>query len=119
MARPKKYAERTVVAFADGTFDAIAEVLAPAEDRSDFVREAVALTLSVRSGDFYPDLRHYLLSGETLASFCANAIRRAVEERKRALADIGVEPAIAPSHVPKTRHPKRSIRKTTHPQRQK
>lgn len=113
MARPKKYAERTVVAFAEGTFDAIAQALASSEDRSDFVRDAVALTLAVRTSDFYADLRRYLLSEETLAEFCASAIRRAVQERKTALAGIGVEPAMPQSGARKARQPKQPGRKTT------
>jgi len=119
MARPKQYAERTVVAFAEGTFDAIARTLAPEEDRTDFIREAVTLGLVIRAGDFYEDLRRYLLSEETLPDFCAGAIRRAVQERKTALAQIGVEPTGRPGRVKKSRVGKPLSQRPTRPRRGK
>lgn len=41
MGRRKKFAEKCIAAFTAGTFDAISEVLADDEDRTDFIREAV------------------------------------------------------------------------------
>ena len=41
MGRRKKFAEKCVAAFTAGTFEAINEVLASDEDRTDFIREAV------------------------------------------------------------------------------
>lgn len=41
MGRKKQWAENMVARFVAGTFTRIAAVLAPAEDRTDFVREAV------------------------------------------------------------------------------
>ena len=41
VGRKKRWAEDMVARFAEGTFDRIAAVLAPGEDRTDLVREAV------------------------------------------------------------------------------
>ena len=113
MARPKRFAEMTMARFPDGTFADIDAVLLPDEDRASFIRNAVESEIARRSQDFYADLRQYLLVGEGELDFCLNAIRRAVQERKTALAEIGVEPAIPPGRARKTRQPKRPARKTT------
>jgi len=41
MARPKQYVEDMLARFRLGTFERIAALLKPGEDRADFVREAV------------------------------------------------------------------------------
>jgi hypothetical protein len=48
MGRKLKYPEKAVCAFKRGTFAAIEAVLDETEDRTDFVREAVAKELARR-----------------------------------------------------------------------
>jgi phosphopantothenate synthetase len=87
MSRPKKFAERTVVAFPADTFAEIAKLSLEGEDRTDFIRAAVELEASIRALDIYPDLRSHLMANETVADFCIKAIRKAVAQRKRALSE--------------------------------
>jgi hypothetical protein len=93
MARPKKFAERTVMAFPERTFERIASHIEPNEDRTDFIRHAVQIELALRSADFYADLKRFLLADEDALDFCIDAIRRAVLQRKAAIQDSGVERA--------------------------
>ena len=46
--RRKKFSERCVASFPEGTFDAIASVLSATEDRTDFLRQAVSKTIKDR-----------------------------------------------------------------------
>jgi hypothetical protein len=87
MARPKKFAQRVLVALSEQTIADLRAVQAPDEDRSDCIREAVELEIAVRRLDVYPDLKAHLLANETLAEFCAKAVRRAVLNRKTSLAN--------------------------------
>lgn len=48
VGRKKQWAQDMVARFAEGTFERIAAVLAPAEDRTDFVRAAVDAELKRR-----------------------------------------------------------------------
>jgi hypothetical protein len=90
MARPKKFAERTVLSFPADTFDAITRLAGESEDRSAFIRTAVELEIALRSLDGYDDLKAHLLANESIADFCLKAITRAVAQRKAALAgDLG------------------------------
>lgn len=86
MARLKKFSERTVLAFPPDTFSAIAELAHNAEDRSEFIREAVELEIGLRRLPDYPDLKRHLLVNESVIDFCLRAISRAVQQRKAALA---------------------------------
>lgn len=87
MARPKKFADRAVIAFPEGTFVSIARVLGAAEDRSDFLREAAGLELAIRELDIYPDLLAHLITNETFIDFCKKAVRQAVVKRVAALSE--------------------------------
>lgn len=105
--------------FPDGTFAEVDAVLQPDEDRASFIRGAVESEIARRSQDFYADLRQYLLVGESELDFCLSAIRRAVQERRTALAGIGVAPAIPQRRTRKTRQPKQPVRKTKRPSRRR
>lgn len=85
MGRPKKFAQRTVVAFQENSFQRIAAAAEPFEDRTDFIRGAVEKELALRQSDFYDDLKRYLLGQENPVDFCLNAIRDAVARRKAAI----------------------------------
>lgn len=87
MGRPKKFTERTVVAFPEGAFERIAAAAEPFEDRTDFIRGAVDKELALRRADFYEDLKRYLLGHENAVDFCLDAIREAVGRRKAAIID--------------------------------
>lgn len=87
MARPKKFAQRVLVALSEQTLAALRAVQGADEDRSDFIREAVDLEIAVRKLDVYADLRAHLLANESFADFCAKAVRRAVLNRKTSLAN--------------------------------
>lgn len=87
MARPRKFADRAVIAFPEGTFGSIARVLDDAEDRSDFLREAAGLDLAIRELDIYPDLLAHLITNETFIDFCTKAVRQAALKRINALSD--------------------------------
>lgn len=50
MGRKLKFPEKAVGAFPRGTFEAIESVLGETEDRTDFIREAVARELRRRGG---------------------------------------------------------------------
>jgi len=89
MARPKQFSDRTTLAFPPGTFTAIAAVTTATEDKSDFIRAAVELELSLRQSPGYKDLVAHLLANETVHDFCMKAILRAVAQRKAALSDDG------------------------------
>jgi hypothetical protein len=87
MARPKKFSERTVLAFPADTFAKIARLAHDGEDRSSFIRSAVELEIAVRSLDGYAGLKDVLTGKETVYDFCAKAVRRALTQRIAALAD--------------------------------
>ena len=86
MARPKKFARRIMVRFDEATLAALQRMIGEGEDRSDFVRAAVELETAIRSLDVYADLKAHLLANESIEEFCAKAVRRAVQQRKAALA---------------------------------
>lgn len=69
---------------------AITDLLADREDRSDFLREATELEIAIRSLDVYPELLGYLTANESLADFCARAVRQAAEQRISMLKGAGV-----------------------------
>lgn len=89
MARPKQFSDRTTLAFPPGTFAAVASVTSATEDKSDFIRAAVEMELSLRQSPGYKDLVAHLLANETVQDFCLKAILRAAAQRKAALADDG------------------------------
>jgi hypothetical protein len=57
MAPRKKWAEDMQARFPKGTFARVASVLAPYEDRTDFVREAVERELQRREGEKNKDTK--------------------------------------------------------------
>jgi hypothetical protein len=91
MGRPKKFAERTVVAFQERSFERIAAAAEPFEDRTDFIRGAVEKELGLRQSDFYDDLKRYLLANENAVDFCLDAIRDAVARRKAAILESAIK----------------------------
>ena len=94
MARPKEFERRIQVRFPAETVSAMQKVARDKEDRSDFVRAAVDTEIAIRQLDIYEDLRGHLMANETIHEFCAKAIKRAVLQRKAALAEPGPgEPA--------------------------
>jgi hypothetical protein len=86
MARPKKFAQRVLVALSEQTIAALRAVQSPDEDRSDCIREAVEKEIAIRNLDIYPEIRENLLTNESITDFCAKAVRRALQQRKSALA---------------------------------
>ncbi|MDD2861655.1 MAG: hypothetical protein PHI71_11390 [Acidiphilium sp.] len=88
MARPKKFARRTLVRLTESQIKEIGEVLDEREDRSDFLREAADLEIAIRRLDVYRDLIGHLTTHETLIDFCAKAVRQAVLKRVAALSEI-------------------------------
>ncbi len=87
MARPKQFSDRTTLAFPPGTFAAVAKLIVPGEDKSDFIRAAVELEVAIRKLGIYEELRDHLTANETIPDFCARAVKRAVLQRKAALAE--------------------------------
>jgi hypothetical protein len=87
MARPKQFSDRTTLAFPPGTFAAVANLTLPGEDKSDFIRAAVELEVAIRKLGIYEELRQHLTTNETVRDFCARAVKRAVLQRKAALAE--------------------------------
>jgi hypothetical protein len=85
MARPKMFTDRALTRLSPGTFDAIARVLAPREERAAFIREAVDLLTAVRDPKIYTELKSHLLQNETPQDFIVKAVARAVAHRKAAL----------------------------------
>jgi len=102
--------------FLEGTFARIGTVLSPDEDRASFIRNAVESEIARGDQGFYSDLRRHLLGRESELDFCLNAERRAVQDRKAALAGKGVERA-PPAQGP--RPGKRLGRKPIRPQRKR
>ncbi len=78
-------AERVVVRLPTPAVKAIPSLLADHEDRSDFMREAAELEIAIRSLDVYPELLGYLTANESLAEFCARAVRQAAQRRIKML----------------------------------
>ncbi len=101
MARPKKFAQRVLVALSEQTLAALRAVQGTDEDRSDFIREAVDLEIAIRKLDVYPDLRAHLLANESFADFCGKAVRRAVLNRKTSLANEAGPDEAAPPEKPR------------------
>ncbi len=95
MARPKRFHDRTTLAFAERTFAAASAVLGPDEDRADLIRSGVELEIALRQSAAYQELKVLLLANETVVDFCLRAVARAVAQRKAALgseADLFPEP---------------------------
>jgi hypothetical protein len=86
MARQKKFSEQMMTIFPPNTFAVIARLAEDGEDRSTFIRSAVEREIALRSLECFADLKAYLLANETIGDFCLKAIRRAVAQRKAALA---------------------------------
>ena len=97
MARRKQFSDRSTLAFLPGTFAKITGLTAEGEDKSDFIRAAVELALAIRRLDVYAELPGYLLTDETLEEFCARAVRRAVLQRKAAIAEMRKDGSEAPN----------------------
>lgn len=89
MARPKKFARRTLVRLTELQIKEIGEVLGEKEDRSDFLRNAADREIAIRRLDVYGDLIGYLTANETVTDFCAKAVRQAVLKRIAALTEGG------------------------------
>ena len=105
--------------FLKGTFARIDTVLSPDEDRASFIRNAVESEIARRDQDFYSDLKRHLLVGESELDFCLNAVRRAVQDRKAALAGKGVERA-PPAQPPQGPQPGKQLgRKPIRPKRKR
>lgn len=96
MARPKKFSDRAVIAFPEGTFVSIARILRDGEDRSDFLREAAELEIAIRGLDIYQDLMAHLITNETLIDFCAKAVRQAGLKRIAVLKDVNGDTRLDP-----------------------
>ncbi len=91
MARPKEFERRIQVRFPAKTISAMQTVVHDKEDRSDFIRAAVELEVAIRNLDVYEDLLGHLVANETIHEFCARAVKRAVLQRKAALAEPGID----------------------------
>ena len=103
-------AQRIVVRLPTPALKAIHTLLADREDRSDFLREAAELEIAIRTLDVYPELLGYLTAKETLAEFCARAVRQAAQRRISMLkeADDGASADQSPdSPVPRAERGKR------------
>ncbi len=87
MARPKEFERRIQVRFPAETVSAMQKVVHDKEDRSDFIRAAVETEVAIRRTAGYEDLCNHLTANETIPEFCARAVRRALLQRKAALAE--------------------------------
>ncbi len=87
MARPKEFERRIQVRFPAETVSAMQKVVHDKEDRSDFIRAAVETEVAIRRMTGYEDLRGHLTANETIPDFCARAVKRAILQRKAALAE--------------------------------
>lgn len=65
------------------------------EDRSDFLRQAAELEIAIRRLDIYPELQGYLTANETIADFCAKAVKRAILARIASLTNEDIEPVMS------------------------
>ena len=85
MGRRKMDARAINVLLPTVALAAIPGLLREREDRSEFLREAVELEIAIRSLDVYPELLGYLTANESLAEFCARAVRQAAQRRIKML----------------------------------
>lgn len=85
MGRRKMDARAINVLLPTVALAAIPDLLREREDRSEFLREAVELEIAIRSLDVYPELLGYLTANESLAEFCARAVRQAAQRRIKML----------------------------------
>ena len=85
MGRGKMDARAINVLLPTVALAAIPDLLREREDRSEFLREAVELEIAIRSLDVYPELLGYLTANESLADFCARAVRQAAQRRIKML----------------------------------
>lgn len=94
----------------DEEHEIIPNLLADHEERSGFLRAATTLEIAIRSLAVYPKLLRCLTANETIADFCARAVRVAAERRIAALrrADAG-PPARRPAKTPKRTKPRVGI----------
>lgn len=95
MARPKKFAQRVLVRLTEAQLSDIQIHLGEHEDRSEFLRQATDLEIAIRKLDVYRQLTGYLTANETMADFCAKAVRRAALARIAMLADADEKPALS------------------------
>jgi len=94
--------------FPDGTFARIDTTLSSDEDRARFIRYSVDAGIARLSQDVYSDLKCHLPGGESELDFSLNAIQRAIQDRKSALAGKGVERA-PPASLPQVPQPAERI----------
>ena len=95
MARPKKFAQRIMVRFPEGVLKDVHSLLGKNEDRSDFLRQAAELEIAIRRLDIYPEFQGYLTANETIADFCAKAVKRAILARIASLTNEDIEPIMS------------------------
>ena len=100
MGRRKMDARAINVLLPTVALAAISDLLREREDRSEFLREAVELEIAIRSLDVYPELLGYLTANESLAEFCARAVRQAAQRRIKMLKEnIAEDELESPSQV--------------------
>ncbi|HQT84937.1 MULTISPECIES: hypothetical protein [Acidiphilium] len=85
MARPKTLTEKTIVRFPDQTFDRIDRLLMEAEDRTSFIRTAVLREIDYRNAGLHKEVKRILLADESESVFAADAVKRAVQNRRSLL----------------------------------
>jgi hypothetical protein len=85
MARPKTLTEKTIVRFPDQTFDRIDRLLMEAEDRTSFIRTAVLREIDYRNAGLHKEVKRILLADESESGFSAEAVKRAVQNRRSLL----------------------------------
>lgn len=105
MARPRRFTEKIMARFQEGTLARVDTVLKPNEDHPSFVRRAVELETALRSREWYGKLAQSLLVGESEVEFCVKAIGAALERRRAALAQaeyVASREPLAREDVPRT-----------------
>jgi hypothetical protein len=85
MARPKKLTEKTIVRFPDQTFSRIDRLLDQDEDRTSFIRAAVFREIDYRNAGLHKSVSRVLLADESESGFAAEAVKRAVQNRRALL----------------------------------